>query len=73
MDKPEFSAFNRYEVNPAESYAANCIWVNGRVIMPAGFPKAQHMLEVQGFEVLTVDVSEFQKLDGGVSCLSLRF
>ncbi len=73
VDKPEFNAFKRMEVNPEEAYAANCIWVNDRIIMPAGFPATQNMLESTGFDVLPVEVTEFQKLDGGVSCLSLRF
>ncbi len=73
IDKPEFRSFRRLEVPPSEVYAANCIWVNDRVIMPAGFPVTQGLLQSAGFEVLAVDVSEFQKLDGGVSCLSLRF
>ncbi|TDR23591.1 dimethylarginine dimethylaminohydrolase family protein [Marinicella litoralis] len=68
-----FEKFNVLAVDPDESYAANCIWVNGTVIMPAGFAKTQKKLRQAGFDVLPVDVSEFQKLDGGLSCLSLRF
>ena len=56
-----------------EAYAANCIWVNGTVILPAGFPITQQKIEAAGYPVLPINVSEFQKLDGGVSCLSLRF
>lgn len=68
-----FQDFKLLPIDNNESYAANCIWVNGTVLAPMGFPKSQAMLEKAGFEVLTVDVSEFQKLDGGLSCLSLRF
>ena len=60
-------------VDDDEAYAANCIWVNNRVVMPKGFPKTQAMLHGAGFDVVPVDVSEFEKLDGGISCLSLRF
>ncbi|MCX7553111.1 arginine deiminase family protein [Marinicella sp. S1101] len=72
-DKPEFAAFKRITVTADEAYAANCIWVNDRVIIPAGFPRSQAALVAAGYEVIAVDVSEFEKLDGGLSCLSLRF
>jgi len=68
-----FADFKCWEVDDDEAYAANCIWVNNRVVMPKGFPKTQAMLQGAGFEVVPVEVSEFEKLDGGLSCLSLRF
>lgn len=73
IEHPAFSAFDILPVTDDEAYAANCIWVNDKVIVPMGFPKTRAMLEQKGFEVIAVDVSEFQKLDGGLSCLSLRF
>jgi dimethylargininase len=73
VTKPEFQKFNIIEIDEAESYAANCIWVNGKVIVPMGFPNAKTKIESAGYETIEVDVSEFQKLDGGLSCLSLRF
>ncbi len=69
----EFEKFNRIEIDESEAYAANCIWVNGTVLVPAGFPKTQGKIEKAGYPVIEVDVSEFRKLDGGLSCLSLRF
>ena len=73
LSKPEFQQFNILEIDPSESYAANCIWVNGTVIMPAGYPKACKTIVDAGYPIIEVDVSEFKKLDGGLSCLSLRF
>ncbi len=70
---PEFAKFNRVEIDSSESYAANCIWVNGKVLVPLGYPKTRVAIEAAGYETLEVDVSEFRKLDGGLSCLSLRF
>lgn len=69
----EFSSFNILPVPEEESYAANCIWVNGSVLVPAGFPQTAETIQEAGYPILEVDVSEFQKLDGGLSCLSLRF
>ena len=67
------SRFEAIPVPAGEDYAANSLWINGRVMIPAGFPKTRDAIEKAGYETLTVDVSEFRKLDGGLSCLSLRF
>ena len=72
-DKAEFSAYNRVEIPEEEAYAANCIWVNGTVIVPSGYPAVEAAVRALGYPVLLVDTSEYRKLDGGLSCLSLRF
>jgi dimethylargininase len=71
--KPEFQMFNQIEVDAEEAYAVNSVWVNDTVITPKGFPKTKAKIEALGYKTREVDVSEFQKLDGGLSCLSLRF
>lgn len=73
LSKPEFREFRILEVDRDEAYAANSVWINGTVLTPKGFPKTRALIESSGYEVREVDVSEFQKLDGGLSCLSLRF
>ena len=73
LNHKEFDKFNKIIIDTNESYAANCIWVNDTVIIPAGFPKVKSAIEQAGYKTSVVDVSEFQKLDGGLSCLSLRF
>lgn len=73
VSKEEFQKFNILEIDKDESYAANCIWVNDRVLIPKGYPKARQTIESAGYSILEVDVSEFRKIDGGLSCLSLRF
>ena len=73
IDKNEFSSYDKIILDDEESYAANCIRVNDYVIIPKGFPKAKNKIERAGFKTLSVDVSEFRKIDGGLSCLSLRF
>lgn len=69
----QFSGFKTIPVPEAEGYAANSLWVNGRVLVPDGFPLTQKVIAASGCETVPVDVSEFRKLDGGLSCLSLRF
>lgn len=68
-----FRQYNRIIVDSDESYAANSLWINRKVIVPQGFPKTKEKIEIAGYETLTLDVSEFRKVDGGLSCLSLRF
>lgn len=68
-----FADFTRFEVPEDEAYAANCIWINGHVLVPMGFPVTQAWIEAAGYQVHVLAMSEFQKLDGGLSCLSLRF
>jgi dimethylargininase len=70
---PAFRNFQRIEVDPREAYAANSLWINDRVLVPKGFPLTREKIRRAGYETMLVDVSEFQKLDGGLSCLSLRF
>jgi dimethylargininase len=73
VTKPEFAQYNRVEIPEEEAYAANCIWVNGTVIVPMGFPAVEKAVRDLGYPVILVDTSEYRKLDGGLSCLSLRF
>lgn len=76
-DNPQFNSgfarFNLLRVTPAESYAANCVRVNDRVLIAEGFPQLKGELIARGFSPLVLNMSEFQKMDGGLSCLSLRF
>jgi dimethylargininase len=69
----QLSDYELIRVKPDESYAANCIRINGSVLIAAGFPSFADTLGAHGFETIAIEMSEFQKMDGGLSCLSLRF
>jgi dimethylargininase len=69
----EFSDYDLICLDSAEEYAANCLSVNGRILMASGFPTTKRKLEFLGDPIISLDMSEFQKMDGGLSCLSLRF
>jgi dimethylargininase len=73
IEKSELAKFNAALIDPAHAYSANSVWVNGRVLTPAGFADTSAKIIALGYEIIELDVSEFQKLDGGLSCLSLRF
>lgn len=70
---PALAGHDVLRVAPGESYAANCVRVNKRVLVADGFPRLAAALESRGFDPLPLGMSEFQKMDGGLSCLSLRF
>ena len=73
LNKPEFKQFSQLKISSDEAYAANSVWINNKVLIPEGFPKTIALVESAGYGTLAVDTSEFRKLDGGLSCLSLRF
>jgi dimethylargininase len=68
-----FAGYELIRVKGQESYAANCVRVNERVLVAAGYPLLTAELKAHGFDPLELEMSEFQKMDGGLSCLSLRF
>lgn len=70
---PALAAYERIDVPHAELYAANALRVNDRVLVAAGYPRARAAIESLGFETIALEMSEFRKLDGGLSCLSLRW
>jgi dimethylargininase len=59
-------------VPPEEEYGANCIRINGQVLVAAGYEMAKQSIAESGYEITELEMSEFRKLDGGLSCLSLR-
>jgi len=68
-----FAQYTTLIVPDDEQAAANSIRVNDHVIMPSGYPETKKMLKAAGYNLITVDISEAAKLDGGLSCMSLRF
>jgi len=73
INKLEFEGFNKIIIDEDETYSANCIRLNDYVLVPAGYPKTKEKIETIGFKTIVVDTSEYRKVDGGLSCLSLRF
>lgn len=69
----QFRGYKVILAAPQETYAANCVRVNDYVLFPAGYPSLESRVQQQGFKTLPLEMSEFAKMDGGLSCLSLRF
>jgi dimethylargininase len=72
VGRDEFRGFDNVVVPPEEEYGANCIRINDRVLVAAGYETTKHSIAKRGYEITELEMSEFRKLDGGLSCLSLR-
>lgn len=69
---PAFRDFRRWVAAPGETCACNCLWINDHLLVPDGFPETRRRLDRLGSPVIAIDSSEFRKMDGGLTCLSLR-
>ncbi len=73
LQQEQFQGYKLLEVSAEQAGAANCIAINDKILMAAGFANVRRQLETLGREIIEVDISEFAKIDGGLTCLSLRF
>src|SRR5262249_16620401 len=71
-DQPELRAFRHIPVDAAEEPACNTLLLNGTLLTPAGFPKTRRQLEGLGMPVVELELTEARKMDGGLTCMSLR-
>jgi len=72
-NREEFRGYELVRLSADEEYAANCVRVNDQVLIAAGYPSFERTLRELGYETIALEMTEFQKMDGGLSCLSLRF
>lgn len=72
-DHTAFAGSDVVRVPVGEEYGANCVRVNDVLFVSAGQPQLTAQLRALGFTLEVLDMSEFAKMDGGLSCLSLRF
>ena len=70
---PAFTHFEKLVVPEAEAPACNVLALGECALIPAGFPQTAGLLERAGFRLLPVPLSEFEKRDGSVTCLSLLY
>lgn len=71
--RPEFDGYEQIIVPAGEEHAANTLWINDSLLIPAGAPKTRLKLQRLGLPLIELDVSEVRKMDGGLTCMSLRF
>jgi dimethylargininase len=73
FDAKPFSGLEWIEVAPEEPHAANALMIGGTVIFPASFPRTRARIEGRSFPVTSLDISELQKAESGLTCSSLLF
>ena len=73
VNHPAFSGFNSIVIPEEEAYAGNTLWINDTLITPQGYPYTLGEISKLGMPIVQLDTSEFKKMDGGLTCLSLRF
>jgi dimethylargininase len=73
FDDNIFSAYKNIIVHPEDAYSANCLSINGKVIISKGFPRTKAGIAAAGFEISELDMSEFRKGGGSLTCLSILF
>ena len=71
VDHAQFAGVTPLAADEREPAAANCLRVAERLILPAGNPRTAQHLRDRGFDVVELDVSELQKAEAGVTCMSL--
>lgn len=72
-DHPAFAGYDIVRVPVGEEYGANCVRVNDVIFVSEGQPQLDARLRALGYTLEVLDMSEYRKMDGGLSCLSLRF
>lgn len=72
-DHPAFRGFNQIVLAKEEEYAGNTLWINDTLITPSGYPDTLKKLKTLGLPIIETDTSEIRKMDGGLTCMSLRF
>lgn len=70
---PAFADFEHWVLPETEIHAANTLWINEHLLTPAGYPATEARLRAWHKPVHVLEMSEVEKMDGGLSCLSLRF
>jgi len=73
FDPASLASYDFVEVDPAEPHAGNALALGDTAILPASFPKTRAAVEASGFRVATLDISELQKAESGLTCSSLLF
>jgi dimethylargininase len=71
IDAGAFRDFQILDVSPDEPWAANALRVGDTVLLPSAFPRTREVVEKAGFQVRSLDISEFLKAEAGLTCMSL--
>jgi len=70
--RSEFDGFEKITVGPSEAHACNTLWINDHLIVPDGYPATRTKLEATGKPVMMLETDQIRRMDGGLTCLSIR-
>jgi dimethylargininase len=68
-----FDFAETYYLPPSEAHGANVLPINGSILIMAGYPTVAKLAEKYYTNVFELPMSEFEKMDGSLTCLSLRY
>lgn len=66
------SDYRKFVVPEGEEYATNVVWINDHILVAEGCPGTHLLLEENNYQIIKMPISEIYKMDGGLTCLSLR-
>lgn len=73
FDEAVFDGYEKIVIPEEEGYAANCLAANGTVLVSAGYPETKWLIEAADFPTIPIEMSEFRKGEGALTCLSILF
>lgn len=73
FDSSQMPNYEWIDVHPSEPHAANALTIGETTIFPASFPETRARIAAKGFSIITIDISELQKAESGLTCSSLLF
>lgn len=71
IDTTALTGFKWIDTGEADRYAANCLTIGNTVLVAKGFPGVTDKIRKEGFKTIELDMSEFEKADGALTCLSI--
>jgi len=71
--RPEFDSYDKIMVDPSEVHACNTLWINDHLIIPQGYPRTRALLKATGKSIVELPTRQIHRMDGGLTCLSIRF
>ena len=72
VNAPQFEQFDKITAAKTEQGAASSLLINDNLLIAGGFPETRAKLEAKGYRPVELNISEMQKMDGGLTCLSIR-
>lgn len=73
QNHPVLEPFTKILLPPEESHSANTLTIEGVVILSSRHNRTAQLVREAGHDVIQLEMSEFEKCDGALTCLSIMF